>query len=127
MKTIVKGFCSIIIVIYFVLIMIGILYKSSRQYEVDTALNSSIMQTMNVLYDKRYEINSNEELVSEFHRNLLLQINSTSNLIVNVYGLDYQKGLLDVELILEFKYIDGRTGEVSARKTVLIEQEERVG
>lgn len=122
MKTIVKGICMFVIILFFILMMLAITSKSNRQYELDTALNSAIMQTMNVLYDERYEITTDYELLSEFHRNLLIQFNSDSTLEVYVYGVDYKKGLLDIGIECVFNYIDGRTGTVYSRKTVIIDQ-----
>lgn len=125
MKTIVKGFCMLVIILFFILMMLGIFNKTSRQYEIDTSLNSAIMQTMNVLNDQRYIISSNEELISELHRNLLLQINSDCDLDIYIYEVDYLKGILDVEVTATFNYSDNREGAVTSRKTVIIDKIER--
>lgn len=122
MKTVIKGICMFVIVLFFILMMLAITNKSNRQYELDSSLNSAIMQTMQVLHDERYEISSNEELLSELHRNLLLQINSNSAIEVFVYGIDIDKGLLDVGVESKFTYTDGRNGSVYSRKTVVIDK-----
>ncbi len=52
---------------------------------------------------KPYSVNSNDELVADFMEALLVQINSDSTVVVNVLDVDYQKGLLSVEVIEKYK------------------------
>ncbi len=104
-----------------ILIMMYVTTKSLLQGEVDRATNNAIYQTMKILEDERYPIISNEELISEFKNNLFIMIQSDSAMIVRVYGIDYEKGFLDVEVILQYKHALGFVEEVKSRRSMIIE------
>lgn len=67
---------------------------------------------------------SNEEMAQDFDRNLKAGINSAGNVSVKFYGIDYEKGLLDVEVIQTYQ-MDGKTRTVKCRKTSVLEEKER--
>ncbi|WP_249029101.1 hypothetical protein [Tannockella kyphosi] len=121
MKTCIQGFCMMIITIITILFLSTIHIKSNHQNEVDLALTTAIQQTLKVLDDQRYPIESNEELISEFARNFFIQINSDSEVEFVIYGVDYEKGLLSIEVTMYFQYIDGKTGTVNSKQTMIID------
>lgn len=124
MKSLVKGIGIAVIILLTVLMISCVVAKSNRQYELDTSLNTAIHQTVKVVNDNRYAISSNEELVAELNRNLLLQLTSDSKVEIVIYDVDYQKGFIDTEVSLSFKYPHGVLGKVSNRKTMIIDDVE---
>lgn len=121
MKTCIQGLGMMIITLVTILFMSAIHIQSNHQNEVDLAMTSAIQQTMKVLEDSRYEINSNEQLLSEFSRNFFIQINSDSEVELTVYAIDYKKGILSIEATMYYQYIDGQRGSVSSKQTMIIE------
>lgn len=95
-----------------------------RQNELNDAVDSALKDTVeNQFDDTTYSVNSNDEFVADFIEALLIQINSDSTITVNVLGVDYEKGLLSVEVIESYKHPNGNIGAVSAMKTVIFEQD----
>ena len=76
----------------------------------------------NQLDSKTYSVSSNDEFIADFMEALLVQINSDSSIKVNVLDVDYQKGLLSVEVIEKYKHPIGTEGQVSVKRTVIMEQ-----
>lgn len=124
MNSVIKGFGYTIIILLIVLILSSIVSKTNRSNEIKESLNTSIQQTIKIIKDKRYDIASNEELIAEFNRNLILQLNSDSKVDVAIYEADYINGLLDAEITLTFTYPHGKQDTVSTRKTVLLDNVE---
>jgi hypothetical protein len=123
MKNVFLGFgitiCSIIAIVI-VMTLCGI---NIRQNELNNAVNGALKETIENQFDsKTYSVNSNDELVADFLEALLVQINSDSTVVVNVLDVDYQKGLLSVEVIEKYKHPIGTEGQVSVKRTATMEQ-----
>jgi hypothetical protein len=94
-----------------------------RQNELNRAVDSAIKDTVeNQFDDTTYSVNSNDEFVADFMEALLVQINSDCSVVVNVLDVDYQKGLLSVEVIEKYIHPIGTEGKVSVKRTVIMEQ-----
>lgn len=97
--------------------------RNVRKNEVETALNTAVEQSLEQLKSKKgYEIKSQQELVAEFHRMLLLQVESDADLQVDILTADAQKGALDVRVTETYQNILGNTEKVVCRKSVIIEE-----
>ena len=106
-----------------VLIHMSISTEAIRQNELDTSLNYAIRSTMEVAKVKEtYKIETEEELLAEFNKNLLTKINSDSDIEVQVLGIDLKEGFLDVKVISHFKYPTGADGQVESRKTIIFDE-----
>ncbi len=93
-----------------------------RQREQWTALHHAMEQTMESLAGGAGGIDSDEKLAAEFMEKFLLYIDSDSTVDVTVHTADVREGLLDVEVTETFRYPNGRQGQVTARKTMIIEE-----
>lgn len=123
MKTMITGITLILIMVLSLGINISIAEKDIRQDEIELSTNNAIRQSMNNAKIKEmYSIENDEELMSEFNRTLLTQINSDSNITVKVYGINYDEGLMNIEVISDFKYFNGADGKVSVRKTIIFNE-----
>ena len=93
--------------------------------EVALALDTAICTTQRVFYDGRLEKPDNDEYLAEFNRNLEALIARRENegieYFVDVYGVDSEKGLLDLQLRARYRNIVGQWREVKERKTMIIE------
>ncbi|MCI9646740.1 MAG: hypothetical protein HFH40_08030 [Lachnospiraceae bacterium] len=96
--------------------------RNVRRNEVETALNAAVEQALGqVQSSKGYAIGSREELIAEFNRILLLQMESDSDLQVNILTANVEKGVLDVEVRENYRNILGKPEEVTCRKAVILE------
>lgn len=112
-------------IVFSTVIVAAIQTRSNIQEELTTAVDSAINTTERVLYDGREEFSSNQEYLQEFNDNLkelLEKENPSIQYEVDVYGIDYEKGLIDVEVRAKYKNVIGSDRECSVRKTMIIEK-----
>lgn len=120
--------CLMLAVITFIIVS-TISSVGIRSDELNTAVDVAMAATQKALLEKRDTITNNEEYIAEFNQNLLVQIDSDSDVEVIVYTADYEKGLLDVEVKEKFRYIfDGseKTREYSTRRTSIIDTTDKI-
>ena len=123
MKNVFLGFGITISAIISIVIVMTLCGTNMRQNELNRAVDSALQDTVENQFDsKTYSVSSNDEFVADFMEALLVQINSECSIIVNVLDVDYQKGLLSVEIIEKYKHPIGTEGQVSVKRTVIMEQ-----
>ena len=64
----------------------------------------------------------NEAFRAAFVENLLLQVDSASHLKVRVLMSDYEKGLIQAEVIETYKTPNGKEKAVSQTRTIVLEK-----
>lgn len=121
MKTNVVLFGLCIVVVLCLMIHVSVTKKTSIENEVYDSLEQAIDQSLEVINTKPYKVLSNEELVAEFNKALLLNVVSDSEVSVKVYGVDYKQGYIDVEVSGKFVYGNGKEGVVKCRKSGVCE------
>ena len=123
MKNVFLGFGITICSIISIVIVMTLCGTNMRQNELNRAVDSAVQDTVENQFDnKTYSVSSNDELIADFIEALLVQINSDCSVKVNVLDVDYQKGLLSVEVIEKYKHPIGTEGLVSVKRTVIMEQ-----
>lgn len=70
---------------------------------------------------KRKTISSNKEYLEEYTKNFYKLVTSDSDFKIKVYGIDYMKGLLDIEIESSFKMLNGDVKTIKSRKTSIID------
>jgi len=123
MKSVFLGFGITICSIISIVIVMTLCGTNMRQNELNDSVDSALKNTVeNQFDDMTYSVNSNDELVADFMEALLVQINSDSTIVINVLDVDYQKGLLSVEVIEKYKHPIGTEGQVSVKRTAIMDQ-----
>lgn len=123
MKNVFLGFGTTICAIISIVIVMTLCGTNMRQNELNRAVDSALQDTVENQFDsKTYSVSSNDEFIADFMEALLVQINSNCSIKVNVLDVDYQKGLLSVEVIEKYKHPIGTEGQVSVKRTVIMEQ-----
>jgi len=123
MKNVFLGFGITICSIISIVIVMTLCGTNMRQNELNRAVDSAVQDTVdNQFDDKTYSVSSNDEFIADFIEALLVQINSDCSVKVNVLDVDYQKGLLSVEVIEKYKHPIGTEGQVFVKRTVIMEQ-----
>ena len=64
---------------------------------------------------------SNDDYLDDLKRNLKALITTKSIYEIDVYGVDYEKGLLDVEIKCKYTQTNGKIKTLSVRKTSIID------
>ena len=123
MKNVFLGFGITICSIISIIIVMTLCGTNMRKNELNRAVDSAVQDTVENQFDnKTYSLSSNDEFSADFIEALLVQINSDCSVKVNVLDVDYQKGLLSVEVIEKYKHPIGTDGQVSVKRTVIMEQ-----
>jgi maltose-binding protein MalE len=123
MKNVFLGFGITISAIISIVIVMTLCGTNMRQNELNRAVDSALQDTVENQFDsKTYSVSSNDEFIADFMEALLVQINSDCSIKVKILDVDYQKGLLSVEVIEKYKHPIGTEGYVSVKRTVIMEQ-----
>ena len=126
MKHTVYGISLALLVVMVVAIVLGISGKNVRKNEMETSLNTAIEQSLERLRQEKtydsYETEAYQELITDFHRLLLAQIESDSELQVDILTADTKKGILDVRVTQRFRTILGKEKKAVCRKSVILEE-----
>lgn len=124
MRTIVTTCGMVLIIVIVSLINFNTESESLRQSEARTALKEAVEDALEVVSIKSmYTISDEQQLIDELLRNIALRINSNSNVTVKVLGVNLDEGMLDVLIKENFKYQTGKSGQVSYRTTIIIEED----
>ena len=123
MKSVFLGFGITICAIISIVIVMTLCGTNIRKNELNRAVDSALQDTVENKFDsKTYSVNSNDEFIADFIEALLVQINSDCTVQINVLDVDYQKGLLSVEVIEKYKHPIKTEGQVAVKRTVIMEQ-----
>lgn len=123
MKKAIIAICSVVSLLSIVLILFTVQGRNIRQTELDNAVTSSLEKAMAMLKeDDAYKPTTDDELVALFMQSLVVQIDSSSNLEVDILEVDVEKGLLSVEATLKYLHPIGTQGTVACQKTIILEQ-----
>lgn len=124
MKNVTFGFGIVLILILSMFIIMSVDSRSIRQKETQANLSSTVAGVMNDLcLDRHYTIRESDLFVADFIQAMTVRVTSDSNLTVTVLDVETEKGLLTMEVKETFRYPNGKEGNVTAVKTILLEHE----
>lgn len=128
MRSVFLGFGVAVCGLVSLVIVMTLCGTNMRQNELNRAIDNALEATMeNQFNDKTDSAGNNDEFSQDFIDALLIQINSNCSIVVNVLDIDYEKGLLSVEVIEKYKHPIGTDGEVSVKRTIIWEQYQVTG
>lgn len=122
MKNVVTGLVIAIIIALTTIIGLTLSGRSTREVELYNNLDKAVESTVeSTLENANYDIHDKDEFVADFNQNLLLTIDSDSDVTVEVLSADEEKGLLSINVILNYKHPNGKDGTIECQKTVILE------
>lgn len=124
MRNIVIGFVFAAMILLSVNIVSTMNSRSTRSQELSDALDTALEGTLSTLSKGTYDISDTDEYIADLVSNIAGQIQSDSELTVNILDADIEKGIMTVQVKEEYKHINGKTGAVTASKTVLLEEQQ---
>ena len=115
--------CAIIIVCTF-LFVAGISTNSTAKQRAVNTANECAYSALVSLYDFPDGYNSNDELIQAFRDGAETYMQSQKqDCTIRVYGADYQKGMIDVEVTCRYNDVFMNPQEATVRKAVIIDKE----
>lgn len=123
MRKVMFGLSLSVIVVITILIVISMDSRSIRTQEIENGLSQAMESSVNSLLLKdSYSITDRDKFIADLLQSLLLQIDSDSDITVNILNCDIDKGIITVEATENYYYPNGNIGTVSSIKTVILEQ-----
>jgi len=123
MKNTILGMCFV----FFVVISMSIIFiidgRRIRKEEIVDSLSCAIESSMQTIAGNKYNISDNEQFIADIMQAILLQIESDSTVTINILDIDYEKGILSIEVIEYYRQPNGNPATVACVKTVIFEQD----
>ena len=115
---IVIGIAVIMIIVS--LTLLSVESKTDRQDELDRVVAAAVKQTVkDSQIEKQTSITSDKEMIAQFIQNVCTSINSDGDLHIQVMGVDYKEGMLDVLVTESYYYLNGKQGQIKTRKCAI--------
>ena len=123
MKNIVIGSMLTVLLLVMLMLWYSMFGRGARITELENSMNLAMEETIRLLQEEtKFRPRTNDELIAAFYEAFLPQVNAKGNLIIHVLDVDVQKGLLQVEVVEQYRHLNGNVGEVSVQKLILLEQ-----
>ena len=120
MKQIIIIVGTIVIIFIAAMTIVSVESKDLRTDELNRAVSASIKKTVSdSQIENQSTILSDKEMVAYFIQ--LLSVNMKGKGDVTVDDADYKEGLLSVAVTEKFKYVNGKNGEITVRKSAIAE------
>ena len=132
LRVIARCFGLSIILIISIMIYAQMMVFNVRKDELVNCISTAMTSTQIVMQEqiedmtfktntKRKTIHSNQEYLDEFAINFYKLTTTDATFKIKVFGIDYTKGFLDIEIESQFKMFNGKTKTISSRKTSIVD------
>lgn len=122
MKKALMGIFVFASIVFFLLGLFTVHGKDLRQNELDNAFYGAMKNAMEMLLVQEGAPETETEWKEMFVHSIAVQINSASDLEVNILEADMEKGLLSAEAVLYFKNPNGSRTAVEVSDTIFLEK-----
>ena len=120
MKQIIITIGMAVIIMLVSLTLISVESKETRKEELNRGVAAAVKQTVSESKrDGQQSIKSNNDMVAQFVNILCVSIGSDGDISVEVMGVDYIEGMLDVLVTESFNYPNGGHGKIRVRKCAI--------
>lgn len=122
MKQIILTIGLAVIIMLVSLILISVDSKSARQDELNRVVSAAVKQTVkDSQVEKQKSISSDKEMIAQFVHILSTSLSSKGDITIEVMGVDYTEGMLDVLVTQKFEYLNGKSDRIAIRKSAICE------
>ena len=122
MKNIIIGVSTAVITVLLILCIYTLQGDTVRKNETADAITQAMENAAAKMAEEENTYQDNEAFRAAFVENLLLQVDSASHLKVRVLMSDYEKGLIQAEVIETYKTPNGKEKAVSQTRTIVLEK-----
>lgn len=117
MKQIIITIGMAVIIMLVSLTLISVESKETRKEELNRGVAAAVNQTVSESKrDGQQSIKSNNDMVAQLVNTLCVSIGSDGDISVEVMGVDYIEGMLDVLVTESFNYPNGGNGKMRVWK-----------
>lgn len=99
--------------------------RRQRSEETAETLSAAIETTVqSLLNEGTYSVEDDEEFIADFIQALCVQLNSDTDVEINILRADAKKGLLSVEVKAIYRHPNGKEGVLTCYRTILFDTKE---
>lgn len=91
--------------------------------ETNVIIQDASYNPMQKLISPIHPITSNEVLIEDVIRHVVLSKQSDCDIEVQILSVDYLAGLLDLNIIQTYRHLNGEVEKIQERRTIIIEEE----
>lgn len=121
MKMIIKGGVMVFAAFLLVICIMDSGTSVIRKNETAQIAEKAAYESVNAVKNESTEINSDQEMIAEIVKNVILEYNSNSDIVVKIISIDTRNGMVDLEVDQTFTHANGFTETTSERRTVILE------
>ena len=121
MKMIIKGGVMVFAAFLLVICIMDSGTSVIRRNETAQIAEKAAYESVNAVKNESTEINSDQEMIAEIVKNVILEYNSNSDIVVKIISIDTRNGMVDLEVDQTFTHANGFTATTSERRTVILE------
>jgi hypothetical protein len=121
MKNVILGMTGILIAVYTFVSCLGIYSISSRKNEMENCMAQVLEQNLRKYYGQE---GGDADAALSVKEDLLGQLNSDSQVEIDIRACDMSAGILSVSVKETFTLPGGQEKEVACEKTIIVESEE---
>lgn len=121
MKMIIKGGVMVFAAFLLVICIMDSGTSVIRRNETAQIAEKAAYESVNAVKNESTEINSDQEMIAEIVKNVILEYNSNSDIVVKIISIDTRNGMIDLEVDQTFTHANGFTETTSERRTVILE------
>ena len=123
MKNIVLIITYIMIGMLTIGIVLSMFGRQNRSTELKSNLSAAVEEAVeNAMKTKKYDIADQNEFISDIAENVSSILDTKSDIIIDIMGVDQEKGILSLKVTEKFSYLNGKNGSVSCDRTVIFEK-----
>lgn len=123
MKLSVKFTLLFLSIFIMIICIVNMNQKSFQINETHQIANESTFYPLKQSANPYHQKMTNDELVAEVLRQVVLSKQSDSDIKVQILGIDVENGMLDVNIIQTFHHANGKEEQISSRKTIILEED----
>lgn len=125
MKVFVVTFVLGLVLLLSTVINSSIVSDQIRRNAIDQALRLSCYQALQeIKFINLSKISSDEELKADFIKLFAENIDQDGQYEIQIFGINKDAGLLDVQVINRYQYLNGKPSEIKIRKTIIVDERE---
>ena len=97
--------------------------KTYNQNETQRLSQMASYQALKQASTPYQNIKSNEQLVGEVLKEVVLNKSSDCDIEVEILDVDYLNGLIDLKIKQTFQHVNGKKTEIESRRTIIVEED----
>ena len=97
--------------------------KTNDQNETQRLSQMASYQALKQTSLPYQNIKSNEQLVGEVLKEVVLNKSSDCDIEVEILDVDYLNGLIDLKIKQTFQHVNGKKTKIESRRTIILEEE----